>query len=104
FRAQMEQRRGILEQLPGLVARGILDQPTADLRAYQVQTELAALQQQQAALPPVNLQELTQAVAIPQFWQDLSEAERRFFFREFIRQVLISRDGPDWALQLDFIF
>ncbi|MEM8806467.1 MAG: recombinase family protein [Cyanobacteria bacterium P01_G01_bin.38] len=101
---QMEQKREVLEQLPGLVARGILDQPTADLRAYQVRTELAALHQKQAALPPVNLQELTQAVAIPQFWQDLSETERRFFFREFIRQVLISRDGSDWTLQLDFIF
>ncbi|MEO1404357.1 MAG: recombinase family protein [Cyanobacteria bacterium J06635_1] len=104
FAAQMEQRQGILEQLPELVANGILDQATADLRAYQVRTELAALQQKQAALPPVNLQELTQAVAIPQFWQDLSEAERRFFFREFIRRVLIDRDNPDWTLKLEFIF
>ncbi|MEM9163561.1 MAG: recombinase family protein [Cyanobacteria bacterium P01_F01_bin.4] len=104
FRAQMAQKQGILKQLPELVANGILDQPTADLRAYQVQTELAALQQKQAALPPVNLQELTQAVAIPQFWQDLSEAERRFFFREFIRQISIYRDNSDWTLKLEFIF
>ncbi|MEO0457330.1 MAG: recombinase family protein [Cyanobacteria bacterium P01_A01_bin.114] len=104
FAAQIDQKQAILDQLPALIASGILDQPTAELRAYQLRTEIAALRQSQSALPPVNLQELTQAVAIPQFWQDLSEAERRFFFREFIRQISIYRDPPDWTLQLEFIF
>jgi DNA invertase Pin-like site-specific DNA recombinase len=101
---QIQQKKKILEQVSALVASGLLDQETADLRTYRLQTEIAEIQQQLAALPPVNLQELTQAVAIPQFWQDLSEAERRFFFREFIKQIQLVREEETWALRLVFIF
>ncbi|MEM9482840.1 MAG: recombinase family protein [Cyanobacteria bacterium P01_F01_bin.116] len=97
-------KQAILHQLPQLVTQGILDQTTADLRAYSVQTEIAQLTQQLSQLPPVNLKELTQAVIIPQFWQDLSEPERRFFFREFIRDIQILRDGSDWTVKLVFMF
>jgi DNA invertase Pin-like site-specific DNA recombinase len=94
----------ILNQLPDLLAQGILDHATADLRTYTVRTEIAQLQSQLAQLPPVNLRAIAQAVSIPQFWLDLSEAERRFYFREFIQTVEIDRDGDQWQLQLRFIF
>lgn len=97
-------KQGILEQLPPLVASGVLDQETADLRAYKLRTELAELQSRLAQLPPVNLQALAQAVSIPQFWLDLSEAERRFYFREFIREIELIRQDKSWNLQLVFIF
>jgi DNA invertase Pin-like site-specific DNA recombinase len=100
--------QGILDQLPPMVTSGILDQETADLRAYKLRTEIAALQSQLAQLPPVNLQSIAQAVSIPQFWFDLSESERRFYFREFLRQIELHRQGPDkdpdWHLKLVFIF
>jgi hypothetical protein len=57
-----------------------------------------------ATLPPVNLQAIAQTVSIPQFWSDLSEAERRFYFREFIRQIEITRPDQTWQLKLIFIF
>ena len=97
-------QQAILEQLPQLVSRGILDQTTADLRAYSVHTEIAQLNQQLAQLPPVNLKELTQAVSIPQFWEGLSEPERRFFFREFIRDIQLLRHNYTWTIKLVFTF
>lgn len=97
-------KQGILEQLPPLVTSGVLDQETADLRAYKLRTELAELQSRLAQLPPVNLRAIAQAVSIPQFWFDLSEAERRFYFREFIRQIELIRQDTNWSLQLVFIF
>jgi DNA invertase Pin-like site-specific DNA recombinase len=102
--AQISQKQAVLEQLPGLIASGVLDAETAELRAYKVRTEIAALQNRLAQLPPVSLQAIAQAVSIPQFWLDLSEAERRFYFREFIRQIQIIRDDKTWRLQLVFVF
>jgi DNA invertase Pin-like site-specific DNA recombinase len=97
-------KQGILDRLPHLCAQGILDRETEELRAYKLRTEISQLQGQLAELPPVNLRETAQAVSIPQFWQDLSEAERRFYFREFIRKIEILRDGNEWTLNLIFIF
>jgi hypothetical protein len=94
----------ILQQLPALVETGVLDPETAQLRAYKLRTEISALQAKLATLPPVNLLSVAQAVSIPQFWLDLSEAERRFYFREFIKQIEIVRQTPDWDLQVIFIF
>lgn len=101
--SQIQQKEAALQQLPGLVAQGILDQATADLRAYRLRTEIAQVQQRLAQLPPVNLQEIAQAVTIPQFWFDLSESERRFFFREFLREIKIIREAA-WQVELNFIF
>jgi len=101
---QIGQKEAALAQLPRLVETGVLDQETADLRRYNLRGEIAEIQQQVSQLPPVNLQELSQAVAIPQFWLDLSESERRFFFREFIRDIYIVRQGDDWAMELAFVF
>lgn len=97
-------KQAILAQLPDLVSNGILDQETADLRAYTVRTEIADLEGKLAQLPPVNLLSTAQTVSIPQFWLDLSESERRFYFREFLRQIQIVRQAQDWHLKLVFIF
>lgn len=97
-------KQGVLDQLPTLITSGILDQETATLRAYKLRTEIAVLQSQLAQLPPVNLQSIVQAVSIPQFWFGLSEAERRFYFREFLRQIDLHRQDQDWHLKLVFIF
>jgi DNA invertase Pin-like site-specific DNA recombinase len=94
----------ILSQLPALVETGILDAETAKLRAYKLRTDISALQAKLATLPPVNLLSVAQAVSIPQFWWDLSEAERRFYFREFIRDIEIIRQEQAWELQIIFIF
>ncbi|MGD1853321.1 MAG: recombinase family protein [Leptolyngbyaceae cyanobacterium] len=102
--AAIAAKQTVLTQLPQLVATGILDQTTAELRTYSVQTEIAQLSQSLAQLPPVNLKELAQAVSIPQFWEDLSEPERRFFFREFIRDIQVIRNDSDWTLHLVFTF
>lgn len=102
--AAIATQQSILQQLPQLVTQGILDQTTADIRGYSIQTKIAQLTQQLSQLPPVNLKELAQAVTIPQFWEDLSEPERRFFFREFIRDIQVIRNENDWTLKLVFTF
>ncbi|NET37090.1 MAG: recombinase family protein [Cyanothece sp. SIO1E1] len=101
---QLKTKQDILGQLPDLMANGILDAATAELRAYTLRTEIAEIQSRLAQLPPVNLQEIAQTVSIPQFWLDLSEAERRFYFREFIRQIQLIRQNSSWQLAIIFIF
>ena len=97
-------KQEILAQLPSLIATGVLDSDTAALRQYKLRTEISELQRKLSTLPPVNLRSVAQAVSLPQFWFDLSETERRFYFREFIRQIVISRQESTWQLQLQFIF
>lgn len=95
----------ILGRLPQLTETGILDAETSELRAYKLRAEIAELQERLAQLPPVNLRSVADAVSIPQFWLDLSESERRFYFREFLRQIEIVRgESTDWTLRLIFIF
>ncbi len=102
--AQIDAKQAILQQLPALVSSGILDNETADLRAYKLRTETATLQAKLAQLPPANLQAIAQVVSITQFWLDLSEAERRFYFREFLREIQIEREAQLWQVRLKFIF
>ncbi|NER48900.1 MAG: recombinase family protein [Symploca sp. SIO1B1] len=102
--SQIDGKEDILAQLSTLTDNGVLDTETADLRAYKLRTEISQLKTQLAALPPVNLQAIAQTVSIPQFWSDLSESERRFYFREFIRQIELKRRDKLWQLQLMFIF
>lgn len=97
-------KQEILAQLPNLTTTGILDPETAQLRNYKLRTEISELQAQLATLPPVNLRSVAQAVSIPQFWLDLSEAERRFYFREFIRQIQLIRQAREWYLRVIFVF
>ncbi|MBW4648580.1 MAG: recombinase family protein [Kastovskya adunca ATA6-11-RM4] len=101
---QISSKQDIINQLPELTATGVLDAETSDLRTYKLRTEISQLQTQLAALPPVNLRELAQAISLPQFWLDLSEPERRFYFREFIQQIELTRQGKEWQLRLVFIF
>ena len=97
-------KQEILEQLPALIESGILDTETAEFRAYKIRTEIAQLQTKLAQLPPVNLREIAQTVSLPQFWLDLSESERRFYFREFIDRIEIVGENTNWKLQIIFIF
>ena len=101
--AQICQKQDVLTQLPSLIEQDILDEQTAALRRYRLRTEISRLQAQLAQLPPENLGAIAQTVSLPQFWLDLSEAERRFYFREFIRQINIVGQ-QNWELQLVFIF
>lgn len=102
--AQITAKQTVLEQIPELLNHGVLDTETAELRSYNLRTEMADLQNKLSQLPPVNLLTIAQVVSIPQFWLDLSESERRFYFREFIRQIQIVRSGKEWQVQLIFIF
>jgi DNA invertase Pin-like site-specific DNA recombinase len=103
--AEISKKQSILEQLPVLLEQGILDEETAQLRSYKLRAEIANLEAKIAQLPPVNLQTIAATVSIPQFWLDLSESERRFYFREFINRIeLIRTDAKSWDLQLVFIF
>ncbi|TVQ08876.1 MAG: recombinase family protein [Leptolyngbya sp. DLM2.Bin27] len=104
LQTEIDAKEAVLAQLPDLEASGILDSETAALRRYKLRGEISALHQQLAQLPPVNLQELSQSVSIPQFWLDLSEAERRFFFREFLRDIQIVREGEAWQVELVLVF
>ncbi|HEY9818756.1 MAG TPA: recombinase family protein [Candidatus Obscuribacterales bacterium] len=104
---QIAVKQDILQRLPTLVDQGILDDQTASLRSYTLKTELSALRDRQAQLPPANLKAIAQTLSIPQFWHDLSESERRVYFREFIDQIHLIRSEEDpqsWSLDLDFIF
>ncbi len=102
--AEIATKQEILTQLPDLIDNGILDVETATLRTYNLRTEISQLQGKLATLPPVNLRSVAQLVSIPQFWLDLSESERRFYFREFIRQIEIIRHDISWQLHIMFIF
>ncbi|MDX2229074.1 MAG: recombinase family protein [Leptolyngbyaceae cyanobacterium bins.349] len=97
-------KQAILAQLPDLIATGVLDQETADLRAHKLRTETAELQNTLAQLPPVDLTAIAQTLSIPQFWLDLSETERRAYLREFIRQIQLTRLNSQWQIQLIFSF
>jgi DNA invertase Pin-like site-specific DNA recombinase len=104
IRQAIEFKTQIINQLPALIENGTLDTETAELRVYKIRTEMAELQSKLAQLPPVNLRETAQTVSIPQFWLDLSESERRFYFREFIDRIEIVRENATFKLQIIFIF
>ncbi|MEG3438150.1 recombinase family protein [Pannus brasiliensis CCIBt3594] len=102
----IQKNRDILQKLADLQREGILDEETANLRAYKLNNEIARLQARLDQLPPGNLPVIAREVAFPQFWRDLSESERRFYFREFIRRVEIDRsaENGEWAVRLVFVF
>lgn len=105
YKQKMAEKQNILQQLPELLERNILDRETVKLRTYKLRTEMAQLEREMAQLPPGNLQAIAQAISLQQFWLDLSEAERRFYFREFIQQIVIIRNNAgNWSIQLKFIF
>ena len=104
---KLEQKKQLLAQIPNLLQQQIFEEQTAKIRAYQLKTEIAQLQNQLNTLPPANLVTVANNISIPQFWNDLSEAEKRLYFREFIKQIKIklpSKLNPVWQLSLNFIF
>jgi DNA invertase Pin-like site-specific DNA recombinase len=102
---QLQTKQSLIDQLPQLIQQGIFDQASANLRQYHLQNEIAQLQQQQSQLPPSNLQAIAQTITHEQFWFDLSEAERRFYLREFLAQIFIQPSPQEnWQIQLKFIF
>lgn len=104
LQAQIQAKADTLKQMPDLLHQGILDEVTANLRAYTLRSEIATLEQQVSQLPPENLSQIVQALSIPQFWHDLSEAERRVYLREFIQTVLIFREEDTWDVHIQFVF
>ena len=100
-----KQKQEIKSQLPLLQEQGILDQETSQLRHYHLEIEISQLKAKLAGLPPVNLKAIADTVSIAEFWLDLSETERRFYFREFIQKIeLIRLDRQYWKIRLVFIF
>ena len=101
---EVDQKQDIINQLYSLVQSNILDEQTAQLRRYNLNVEISKLRSQLEQLPPENLKNIADAVSLPRFWQDLSEAERRFYFREFIRQIYIEQTSKvEWKLEVTFI-
>jgi DNA invertase Pin-like site-specific DNA recombinase len=97
-------KENTIAQLPDLIKTGVLDRETVELRIYKLKTEISQLRNKLAALPPINLTSIATTVSIPQFWLDLSESERRFYLREFIRAIAIDPQAENLNLQLKFIF
>ena len=104
LKQQIEQKQAIVSQLHALLQSGILDRETLAIRNYKLRGEIFELEKQIAQLPPDNLKAIASTVSLKQFWLDLSETERRFYFREFIRQIEIIRHQDRWDLKLRFIF
>ncbi|MGD1930786.1 MAG: recombinase family protein [Leptolyngbyaceae cyanobacterium] len=102
--SQVEHKQQVLSQIAELQQQGILDEASAQLRTYTLQGELSGLQQELSQLPPENLKQIAQTLSSREFWQDLSEVERRVYLREFVRAVWIVRDQEDWQVQVQFVF
>jgi hypothetical protein len=75
------------------------------LRSYNIKTEIAEIDGKMSALPPASLKTIVRELSLAQFWLDLSESERRFYFREFIKQIILNRtiDGS-WDISIEFLF
>lgn len=86
---QINKKNEILKQLKQLIKDDILDVKTAKIREYKVQQEIGNLKQKIAQLPPNNLKIIANTLGLPQFWYDLSSAEKRFYLREFIQKIEI---------------
>jgi DNA invertase Pin-like site-specific DNA recombinase len=105
IQSQITEKQNIIEHLSSLVQTQILDEQTAQIRRYNLKIEISQLRSQLEQLPPENLKNIAEAVSLPRFWEDLSEAERRFYFREFIRQIYIEQiSKEEWHLEIIFIF
>ncbi len=99
--AQLHQNETILKQLGDLEAQGMLDPLSLQQRRYQLRAENTRLLQRLDQLPPDNLPQIAQPLSISPFWQDLTESERRAYFREFIRSITVD---PQGLRQIKFLF
>lgn len=104
FRANLESQINtklqLLEQIPTYLDQGILDQESMAVRLTNLHTEIAHLQQKLSQLPPLDLTVIAPTLARLEFWQDLSEVERRRYLREFIQVIEFT---PPQALEVKFI-
>jgi hypothetical protein len=98
----IQAQMALVPKIEELQQAGVLDQETATLRLAHIHREIDRLENQLAQLPPRNLQAIAANLAMPQFWLDLSETERRFYFREFLRQIKLQPQTG--AVQLQFMF
>ena len=102
---EITQKQQTIIQIEELLEQEILDPETFALRNYKLRGEISQIETKIARLPPGNLQAIAMAVSLPQFWLDLSETERRFYFREFIKQIAIVRsESQSWKIHLQFVF
>ncbi len=102
---QILNKQKILEQVADLEISQVLDTETAMLRLYKLRAEIAVLQSSKSRLPPTNLVSIAETVSIPAFWDDLSEPERRFYLREFLRRVeWVRSSSQGWTIELVFTF
>ncbi|MGK7939566.1 MAG: recombinase family protein [Crocosphaera sp.] len=105
IQTQIKEKEDIIQHLLSLVESKILDETTAKIRRYNLNIEISELRAKIEQLPPENLKNIAEAVSLPRFWHDLSEAERRFYFREFIHQIYLDSISKDkWNLEITFIF
>lgn len=101
---QIETRAALVTQVEQLQQQGVLDEASANLRQYTLRSEMAELEQQRSQLPPENLAKIAQTLGSLDFWQDLSESERRVYLREFIQTIWIERHETVWAVRIQFMF
>lgn len=115
LQTEINKKKEIINQLNSLVKQNILDEETAQIRQYKINNEISKLQAKLDQLPPVNLKTIASTISLEQFWLDLSEAERRFYLREFIQKIEVNQQvrtpklevtnyGEKWTLKLVFIF
>ena len=107
LKKEINNKSDIIKQLEDLVTNKVLDRQTASIRNYQLQTEIAQLKTQLAQLPPNNLETIAKTLSLEQFWYDLSEEEKRFYLREFVRLIKInlsSLTNKKWKIELDLYF
>jgi hypothetical protein len=105
FAADIASKKEILNELTELLSKNVLDEESFLLRSYNLKTEIAKIERKMSALPPASLMTIVRELSLAQFWIDLSESERRFYFREFIKQIILNRtiDGS-WDISIHFLF
>ncbi|MBF2056831.1 MAG: recombinase family protein [Cyanobacterium sp. T60_A2020_053] len=105
FKSNIISKQQILSKLDNFIKENILDIKTAEIRKYQLNQEIVELKEKLAQLPPANLVKMSSDLALPQFWHDLSEPEKRFYLREFINQIYLDyNDNHELIINLEFVF
>jgi hypothetical protein len=99
--AEINSNDQILHELDRWQDQGLLDQRSLQQRRYHLQAHNAILLGKLDQLPPQNLLEIAQTLSIEPFWQDLSESERRYYFREFLQCVWVNAKAE---VNLNFFF